>query len=348
MKHYVGLDVSMKETYICIQDKTGEIIHQGRTKTDPYLISEYLKKFQLDIERVGLESGSLSYWLVEGLKEAGTSATCIDARQMATMLSVQINKTDKNDARGIADAMRCGLYREVHQKSVRAVEINILLGSRGLLVDQKVQTSNAIRGFLKIYGIRLGSCGEANFSQKVRKSLAGKWPIAREGIESLLNCYEKTLEEIKKLTRQVEILAKEDENTKRLMTIPGVGPITALAYKVEIDNPYRFQHSRSVGAYLGMTPRQYSSGEIKRQGQISKCGSTEVRTLLTEAATVMLTRSKKWNKLKAWGLKIQRKHGFKKATVAMGRKLAVIMHRMWVSQTEFIYGEPKEKKQAIA
>lgn len=127
------------------------------------------------------------------------------------------------------------------------------------------------------------------------------------------------------------------------MTIPGVGPITALTYRVEIDNPCRFQHSRSVGAYLGMTPKQYSSGEIKKQSQISKCGSAEVRTLLIEAATVMLTRSKKWNKLKAWGLRIQRKHGFKKATVAMGR----VMHRMWMSQTEFMYGEAKEKKQAV-
>lgn len=344
MKHYVGLDVSMKDTFICIENEIGKVIQQGRVRTEPDLIAQYLKNFNLSIEKAGVESGALSYWLVEELKKREIPALCIDARKMAAVLSVQVNKTDKNDAKGIADAMRCGLYREVSPKSIKAIEISTLMGSRRLLVEQKVQITNGVRGFLKMYGIRLGSCGEASFTQKVKEKLSEKYPLTREGIEGLLNCYEKSCEEIKKLTKRIELLAREDEATKRLMTIPGVGAITALAYKIEIDNPHRFKHSRSVGAYVGMTPRQYSSGETKRQGQISKCGSTEVRTLLTEAATVMLTRSQRWSKLKAWGLKVQRKHGFKKAAVALGRKLAVVMHRIWIDKTDFMYGEPEEEK----
>lgn len=344
MKHYVGLDVSMKETFICILDETGQNVAQGKTKTDPEMITEYIKKFNLQIENVGIESGSLSHWLLVELQKLGIPATCIDARKMATILSIQINKTDKNDAHGIAEAMRCRLYREVIAKSQSSIEIGILMGSRKLLVQQKVQLTNSIRGFLKIFGIRLGSTGDASFIQKVKGVLSNKYTIACDGIESLLLCYDKILEELKKLTRNVEKLTREDEVTRRLMTIPGIGAITALSYKIEIDNPQRFKNSRSVGAYLGMTPRQYSSGEIVRQGRISKCGSSETRTLLNEAAVVLLTRSQKWSRLKIWGLKIKRKHGFKKAAMAVGRKLAVIMHHMWIDKTDFIFGESKEQK----
>lgn len=344
MKHYVGLDVSMKETFICIEDETGKVIDQGRVKTDPDLIAEYLKKFRLVIEKVGIESGSLSHWLVEELRQLEIPAVCIDARKMAAVLSVQVNKTDKNDARGIADAMRCNLYREVLQKSQKAIELGTLMGSRRLVVMQKVQLTNAVRGFLKTYGLRLGPCGDKTFCQKVREKLGDNHHLAREGIEGLLSCYEKICIELKKLTSKVEEIARQDEDIKKLMTIPGIGVITAVSYKIEIDDPRRFKNSRAVGAYLGMTPKQYSSGETKKQGRISKCGSNETRFLLNEAATVMLTRSQQWSKLKAWGLKIQRKHGFKKATMAVGRKLAVIMHRMLLDKTDFIYGEPKEEK----
>lgn len=344
MKHYVGLDVSMKDTFICIMDEAGKVINQGRTKTNPEEISQYLKRFQLSLDKVGIESSSLSHWLVEELKRLEIPALCIDARKMAAVLSIQINKTDKNDAKGIADAMRCKMYREVSAKSSSSIEIGTLMGSRRLIVEQKVQITNAVRGFLKTYGIRLGSCGDASFVQKVREKLSDKHQIAWEGLNGLLNCFEKICEELKNLTKKVEDLAREDEDAKRFMTIPGVGAITALAYKIEVDDPTRFRNSRTVGAYLGMTPKQYSSGETKKQGRVSKCGSSEVRTLLSEAAVVMLTRSKRWSKLKAWGLKLHRKHGFKKATMAVGRKLSVIMHKMWVNKTDFIYGEPKEDR----
>jgi transposase len=342
MKYYVGLDVSMKETSVCVVDETGNVCRERTVKTDPQAIAEVLKKFQA-IELVGLESGSISHWLVDELKKLDLPTICVDARKMATILSVQINKTDKNDARGIADALRCRIFREVMPKSQTAIETSTLMGCRKVLVEQKVQISNAIRGFLKTYGIRLGPTTDASFVRKVKEVLSPNHLIARQAIEALLVQFESLYENIKRLTAQAETLARHDEVVGRLKTIPGVGTITAMTYKAEIDDPARFKNSRAVGAYLGMTPRQYSSGETKRQGRISKCGSHELRTLLNEASTVLLMRSKKWSKLRAWGLKIYRKHGFKKACMAVGRKLAVVMHRMWMDKTDFVYGAPKEE-----
>lgn len=312
MKYYVGLDVSMKETLI--------------------------------LQKVGVESGAISHWLVEELRRLEIPAVCIDARKMAAILSIRINKTDKNDAKGIADAMRSGLYREVISKSQRAIEIGTLVGSRRLLVEQKVRLTNAIRGHLKTYGIRLGTSGDASFGKKVREVLSKGYEIAGKGIDGLLNSFEKIHEEIRVLIKEIENLAIADQQVQRFMTIPGIGIITAMTYQIEIDDLNRFRNSRAVGAYLGMTPKQYSSGETKKQGKISKCGSSEMRRLLNEAAIVMLTRSKRWSKLKAWGLKLQRKHGFKKACMGVGRKLAVIMHRMWLDKTDFIYEERKEER----
>lgn len=350
MSHYVGLDVSMKETFICIVNETGQIVKEGRAKTEPGLITGFLEKARLDvggvlkIDKVGLESGSISGWLVEQLKKLLVPAVCIDARKMAAILSVCINKTDKNDARGIADAMRCGLYREVVSKTPESLEIGTLMSCRHTMVKQKVQLTNTIRGLLKTYGIRLGNCGEASFDEKVRNQLPKEYLFAKEGIEGLLNCFKQLCEEIKKLTKRLEASARKDEDVRRLMTIPGVGPITAIAYKIEVDDPKRFKSSRAVGAYLGMTPRQYSSGETEKQGKISKCGSKQVRTLLNEAAVVLLTRSQQWSKLKAWGMKLSKKHDFHHVSMAVGRKLAVIMHQMLLNKTEFIPGEPKEQK----
>lgn len=339
MKHYVGLDISMKEAVICIVDEKGKVAHKGRVKTDPEAIAKHLKKTKLEIERIGLESGSLSHWLVDKLEKEGLPVICLDARKMAAVLAVRINKTDDNDAFGIANAVRCNLYRPVARKSREAIEVASLMRSRRTLVEQRVQLSNSVRGFLKSYGIVLNSCGQKEFTNKTRASLAQADEGARLGIEALLLCYEKLLEEIEKLDRVIEELGRKDPDIQLLMTIPGIGYITAMSYKAEIDDPERFKKSRDVGAYLGMTPRQYSSGETVKQGRISKCGSAEVRFLLMEAALVLLTRSKKWSRLKVWGLKLMKRCGVKKALMAVGRKLAVIMHRMLLTRKEFIYGE---------
>lgn len=345
MKYYVGLDVSMKETSICIVDESGKNVYEQSVPSDPTSITECLKNTNLSIEKIGLESGSISYWLNTKLLKYGMPAICIDARHIAAILSVNVNKTDKNDARGIANAMRCGLYREVILKPQSNVDIEVLLAARKGLVKQRTALKNTIRGLIKTYGIRLGAItGNKKFLDAVRSGIKDTPAIVQLSIETLLNTFEVLEIQIHKLERQLKEIARTDSDIVLLQTIPGVGLITVLSFKMAIGDPSRFIDSRDVGAYFGMTPQQYASGEMNKQGRISKCGHAEVRSLLVEAATVMMTRAKLWSKLKAWGLKIMRKKGLKKASVAVGRKLAVIMHRMLITKEIFRLSDKEEKE----
>lgn len=341
MKHYIGLDVSMKRTFICILNELGKIVHEGSEDTDPHLIADYLSKLKFEEMTVGFESGSLTPYLITGFKERAIEAICMDARKLSPILSLKVNKTDKNDARGIAEALRAGMYTKVHCKPEESINRSILLTSRRALVEQQTHLKNTVRGLLKGYGIRLGSISAKKFGAAVKKQISTCEEMVILSITCLLDAFDKIVEETGKIDKKMLEIAAQDKEVRRFMTIPGIGPITALTYKTEIFDATRFKESRSVGAYLGMTPTQYASGETQKQGKTSKCGSKELRFLLVEAGIVVLTRSKKWSRLKAWGLKIMRKKGLKKAAVAVGRKLAVIMHRMMVEEKEFIYGEPK-------
>lgn len=341
MKHYIGLDVSMKRTFICVINELGKVIREGVENTDPHLIADYLSKLGLEEMIIGFESGSLTPYLLAGFKEKAMEAICMDARKLSPILALKVNKTDKNDARGIAEALRSGMYMRVHCKPEESINRAILLTARRALVEQQTHLKNTVRGLLKGYGIRLGAISAKKFSTAVMKQIEGCQEIVILSIKCLLDAFDKLVEETAKIDKKMLEIAYYDKEVQRLMTVPGVGPVTALTYKAEIFDATRFKESRSVGAYLGMTPTQYSSGETQRQGKTSKCGSKELRSLLVEAGVVILSRSKKWSKLKAWGLKIMRKKGLKKAAVAVGRKLAVIMHRMMLEEKDFIYGEPK-------
>lgn len=346
MKYYAGLDVAMKETFVCILDEEGKRIYEGVASTDPKPIYEELIKGGVELEKVGLETGSLSNYLTKGLQDLGIKAICIDARKMAAILSVTVNKTDKNDARGIADAMRCNHYREVSVRDIDNNSIGILLKSRATLVENRVTLKNAVRGYLKAYGLRLGDVSNKKFPEVVRKKYSDISQEAALGIEGLLKSYESMVKEIEKLEKTLNEICKEDEAIQRLMEIPSIGMITAMTYKADMGDPTRFEKSETVGAYYGMTPRQYSSGESTRQGGISRCGSKEMRYLLTEAGVVLLTRCKSWSSLKAWGLKLMKKKGLKKAALAVGRKLSVIMHRMLITGESFRFGKEETKEAA--
>lgn len=346
MKYYAGLDVSMKETFICILDEEGKRVYESQAHTEPRYIYDELNKSGYALEKVGLESGSLSSYLTKGLKALGCRAICIDARKMAAILSVTINKTDKNDARGIADAMRCNHYKEVNLRENHDDSIGILLQSRSTLVKNRGLLKNTVRGYLKVYGIRLGTVSHKQFPITVRSYYPKLLSEAAQGIEGLLKSYETLSKEIEKMEAALKEISKQDEELQLLMTVPGVGMIVAMTFKADLGDPNRFKKSESVGAYYGMTPRQYSSGETVRLGGISRCGSKEVRTLLTEAAIVLLTRCKAWSSLKVWGLKLMKKHGFKKAAMAVGRKLAVIMHRMLMTGEAFQYTKLEAKRSA--
>lgn len=339
MKYYTGLDVAMKDTFICIVDEEGNKVYETKASSTPAAIFESLEKSGFQSEKVGLESGSLTRFLTKGLQNLGVPALCIDGRKMNAILSVTINKTDKNDARGIADAIRCNHYKEIYVKSDEDASVEILLKSRKTLVHVSGILKNAIRGFLKTYGILLGDLKPKDFAKKVREKFQNIPQEAGEGIESLLKSFETNSSEIDLIDQKIKILTAENKQIKLLMTVPGIGPVIASYFVFSLGEANRFKKSQSVGAYFGMTPRQYSSGETVSMGGISKYGAADMRRLLTNAAMVLMTKTKSWCPLKAWGIKISKKHGNKKTFMAVGRKLAVIMHRMLITGEVFRYRE---------
>lgn len=343
MAYYAGLDVSMKTTSIAIVNEEGKLVFETICETEGEAISKELIKSSYIVEKIGIESGCISFWLIEDLKRLGVPAICIESRQMATIIALKVNKTDRNDARLIANSMRCNLYKEVHHKTKESVEIGLQMGTRRTLIDIRTKLKNSTRGFLKAYGIRLGTISHEKFADAVRYSIKGCQEDVIAAIEGLLRSYEEVCKNIEKAENGLEKLCKKDPVIALFESIPGIGTITSLTYKAVIDNPYRFKNPRDVGAYLGLTPNQYSSGDTTRQGRISKCGSAELRALLVECATVILTRTNGWTKLKAWGLKIMKRSGHKKAAAAVARKLAIIMLRMWQEGKPFIWGEKKER-----
>lgn len=344
MTYYAGLDISMKETSIAIINEQGKYALEMICETDPKIIAQTLIDSGFPIQKIGLEAGCLSFWLIDEFKQLGLPAICIESKQMATLIALKVNKTDRNDARLIANAMRCNLYKEVHHKTREAIEIGLQMGTRRTLVNIRTTLKNSIRGFIKAYGIRLGNISHEKFPEAVRSAIEGCESAAQAAIEGLLKTYEEACRNIENSENELEKLCKTDPVIELFESIPGVGRITALTYKAVIDNPLRFMNPRDIGAYLGLTSNQYSSGDTVRQGRISKCGSKELRALLVECGTVILTRTKGWSKLKAWGLKIMKRSGLKKAAVAVARKLAIIMLRMWQEGKPFIWGEKKEKK----
>jgi transposase len=350
MTYYAGLDVSMKTTSIAIVNEKGKVVFETMCESSPEIISNVLIESNYALERIGMESGCMSFWLIEELKKFELPVICIESKQMATLIALKVNKTDRNDARLIADAMRCNLFKEVHHKTKESREVGLQMNARRVLVDIRTKLKNSIRGFLKAYGIRLGAVSHETFTKEVR-NLMGYYAEdgAQAAIEGLLRSYEEVCCNIEKAAMELEKLSKKDPVVMLFESIPGVGTITALTYKAVIDDPHRFKNPRDIGAYLGLTPRQYSSGDSVKQGKISKCGSSELRNLLVECGIVILTRTKGWTKLKAWGLKIMKKSGIKKAASAVARKLAIIMLRMWQEGKAYIWGDKKEKamKEAV-
>ena len=336
MELYVGMDVSLKETSICVVDGSGEVVFEGTVTSEPVAIAEVIRSKAAGALRIGLETGPTSTWLWHELRALGLPVICIDARHAKAALSMQINKSDRNDAVGLARIMQCGWYKEVQVKSVSCHEIRAVLNSRAQLVKIKRDLENQIRGLLKNLGLVIGKAGGNVFRRRAEELIGGQGLLG-EAVRPLLEVREKVSREIAALHQKLLDLARNDADSRRSMTVPGIGPITALAFRSAIDDPSRFRRSRSVGAYIGLTPRRHASGEVDWSGRISKCGDRMLRTYLFEAAGVLLTRVAHWCKLKVWGHRLWKRIGFKKAKIAVARKLAVILHRMWRDQTDFIW-----------
>ena len=336
MELYVGMDVSLKETSICVVDGKGKILCEGTVMSDPPAIAAFVTAKAAGAQRIGLESGPTATWLWHELRALGLPVICIDARHAKAALTMQINKSDRNDALGLARIMQCGWYKEVRVKSLDSHELRALLSSRALLVKIKRDLENQIRGLLKNAGLLIGQAKGAAFAARVKELVADS-PALAVAIGPLLATRESVREEIAEFNRKLLSLARDDARSRLLMTTPGIGPITALAFRAVIDDPRRFKRSRSVGAYIGLTSRRHASGEVDWNGRISKCGDAMLRSYLFEAAGVLLTRVPQWCRLKAWGQRLAKRVGFKKAKVAVARKLAVILHRMLRDGTNFIW-----------
>ena len=288
----------------------------------------------LPVNTVGLEAGPLSQWLFSALAEAGLPVICVETRHMRAVLQAQINKTDRNDARGMAQMMRAGLYRPVHVKTLRSQKLRMLLTHRKLLQSKAISIDNDLRGTLRNFGLKVGVVGKVRFEARIRE-LVENLPDLAALVEPMLVVRRVLREQFVILHRRLLAIVRDDDVCRRLMTTPGVGPVVALTYRATVDVPARFRKSKSVGAVFGLTCSKHQSGESERSGRISRCGDEMMRVMLYEAAQVMLIRTNKWSWLKAWAMQIARRRGMKKAIVALARRLAVIMHRIWVDGTEF-------------
>ncbi len=333
-KIFVGLDVSQKFTHICAVDAEGNRGWQGKCATTPEAIAETIASKIPGATCIGMESGPLAAWLWHALRQNGLPVVCVHARHVAGYLNLRLNKTDKNDARGIAEYLQKGNCSIVNVKTMNSYRVRTLMGERAQLVSIRTDLKNQIRGVLKLYGLILSEKDGNSFDGKIRAS-TNHCPEARAMIEPLQAVLKTVQEQVAVLDKLVEGYAGDDRMCSHLMTIPGVGAVTALAFTAAIDNPARFRKSRTVGAYFGLTNRRYQSGEVDRGGRISKQGDRLMRTYLFEAAGVLLTRVRKWSALKSWGMRIAKRSGMWKARVAVARKLAVIMHQMLTTGEEF-------------
>ncbi len=332
--HFAGLDVSLKETAICILDNRGEILQERSIPTDPELIAKFLKKHAPNLERFGIESGPTSAWLWRELRQQGLPIVCLDSRHAHRVLSMRRNKNDRNDAHGLADLVRSGWYREARVRSVDAQVIRSLLQSRQRLLQSRRAIENQIRGALKTLGVMTRSTKGRGFMARVEAvRVDSDWlgPM----LDPLLTAHAAIVQQFKTISSSVLEEARRDEDVRRMMTIPGVGPITALSFKAAIDDPNRFTSSAKVGPFLGLTPRQYQSGESERFGGIGRSNDPLLRSYLYEAAGVLLKRVRRDCALKQWALRLFERVGWKRASIAIARKLAVIMHTIWKDGTEF-------------
>lgn len=334
MKHYAGIDVSLEVSSVCVVDEAGAVVCEGTVASEPEALIAFVAGLGERPERIGLEAGPLSQWLHAALKAAGFATVLMETRQVADAFRSRPVKTDRGDARGLAQLVRMGWFKAVHCKSEEAQVLRALLTARGALGSKRHAIDMTIRGLLRGFGLKVGRTTARTFAMRAR-SLAAVRPDLAPTVEALLAARETMRVEHDRLDRRVREIARGAPAARLLMTVPGVGPIIALTFVSAIDDAERFAKSRNVGAYFGLTQRKYQSGETDRTGRISKCGDDGVRTALYEAANLILTKPLKGGALKIWAARLARRAGAKRAKVALARKLAVVMHRMLIDGTPF-------------
>jgi transposase len=338
MGSYAGLDVSLKEISICVVDGEGTVVHRSSIATDPDAVAQHFAEKGIAPDRIVHESGQLSIWLQRGLVRLGLPAECIDARLAHKALSARLNKSDRTDAEGLAQLARTGWYTPVHVRSEEADRLRTLIAARERLIRLRKDLEGHVRGILKTYGVRMSAVGQGRLRERFREQLAAAGetdPTLAVIADTFCTAHETLCAAAEALTDDLKAIAKESTLAGRLMTVPGVGPIVALNFIALVDNPVRFRKVSDVGAFLGLTPRRYQSGEADWSGRISKCGDAQMRSLLFEAANSLICRVKRFSSLRSWAMRLAGRKGFKKAAVATARKIAVLMLTLWRNETEF-------------
>ena len=333
MDVYIGLDVSLASTAICVLGEKGKMVTEARVASTPEPLVSFMRELPHGIAAIGLEAGPLSQWLYKGLTEAGFDAVLMETRQVKGALKAMPIKTDRRDAEGIARLLQMGWYRPVHCKAVSSQEMRALLTSRKSVLDAIIKIELSLRGVLRNFGLKLGAVSKGRWDARVRELIAGN-AMLEAAAEPILRARAALRRELAGLEKLVRNLASQDPVCRRLMTMPGVGPVVALTYKSAIDDPERFRRSKDVGPWVGLTPGRNQSGERDVVDAITKAGDSGLRTALYQAATVMLNRGAP-NWLKAWALRLAVLRGRKRATIALARRIGVVLHRMWRDGTEF-------------
>jgi transposase len=335
MEYYAGIDVSLEQSSVCVVDGQGRIVREAKVASEPEALIGWFAGLGLELSGIGLEAGPLSQWLYAGLAGAGLKVRLLEVRHVRAALRAMPVKSDRNDARGIAQLLRLGWFRSVHCKSLPAQEVRALLTARKLVQSKLFDVEMSLRGILRNFGLKVGRTTGRTFEGRIRELVSGQATL-QVIADALLAARTVLWRELAGLEKRVRSMARQDERTRLLMSTPGVGAIVALTYVSAIDDPRRFRSSKHVGPHFGLTPKKYQSGETDVTGRISKIGDGGVRTALFEAAHVILTRPvRNAGALKRWGLAVARRAGPWKAKVALARRLAVILHRMWVDGTTF-------------
>src|SRR5215208_3912468 len=334
MEHFAGIDVSLERSSVCVVDATGRIVRETKVASEPEALVCLFGQLGLPLTRVGLEAGPLSQWLNAGLTGAGFEAVLLGTRHVKAALSAMVVKTDRKDARGLAQLLRMGWYRSVHRKSPTAQEVRALLVGRKLLQAKLRDVGLSIRGILRGFGLKVGEVSKGRFAARVEELVAGH-EMLETVVGAMLRAREGLRAEFMRLHRRMLTMVRDDAVCRRLMTAPGVGALVAVTFETAVDDPGRFRTAEAVGARFGLTPKRYQSGETDVSGGISKVGDAMVRTALYEAANAMLTRTTRVSALKRWALEVARRRGMKRAKVALARKLAGVLHRMWANATDF-------------
>jgi transposase len=335
MDHYAGIDVSLECSSVCVVNASGKIVREAKMASEPEALVGWFRSLGFDLARIGLEAGPLSQWLYAAIKQAGLAVELLETRHVSDAFKAMPVKSDRNDARKIAQLMRLGWFRPVHCKSMNAQEIRAMLTARKLVQSKLQDLENSLRGILRGFGLKVGKTTKRNFAARISELVTGQ-PALEAIAAAMLAVHMVLLREFNNFEKRVRAMSRLQESARLLMSMPAVGPIVSLTFACAIDDPSRFTSSKQAGPHFGLTPKKYQSGQTDYTGRISKRGDASVRAALYEAAHIMLTKPiKGCSQLKSWAMRILRRAGINKAKVALARKLGVIMLRMLKDNVPF-------------